>query len=266
MIRLVATDLDGTLLGPDGRMPAGNVDALRAAHAAGVQIAIATGRPVRWLDCLDPIAGLHPYVIASNGAVVYDLRERRVVLAHAFDAGQLAEVCALIRAAVPGVRFALERGDLFGVEPGTPSRLLDDPRTLVLPLNALIEHIPAPVKVLAYATEVTSDALGVRVMDAGDRATVTTSFTGIDFGLAELSVPGVTKGRALTELAGRLGIDAADAVAFGDMPNDASMLAWAGRGFVMADGHASLVEQFPTAGACADAGVGRVLLRLLDEA
>ena len=46
-LRLVATDLDGTLLGPDGRIADADVEALLEAHARGVQIVVATGRPAR---------------------------------------------------------------------------------------------------------------------------------------------------------------------------------------------------------------------------
>ena len=56
-------------------------------------------------------------------------------------------------------------------------------------------------------------------------------------GLMEISAPGVTKGSALVGLAEELGVEAADVIAFGDMPNDLPMLTWAGTSYAMANAH-----------------------------
>nr|NLI49395.1 HAD hydrolase family protein [Propionibacterium sp.] len=264
VIRLVATDLDGTLLGSDGTIPPGNVAAITEAHAAGVDIVIATGRPVRWLHCLEPIARLRPYVIASNGAVLYDLGEERVLRHHAFGPDAVADLTAAIRAELPGVLFGLERGDLFGLEHGSPSDHAHFPGVLHLDLPELIATVQPVVKVLVYSREASCDALAAAVAPLVEgRATVTTSLVHDEFGMVELSLPGVTKAATLADLADSLGVPAADAVAFGDMPNDLAMLAWAGRGFVMADGHPALLERFPSAGQAGDAGVGRTIRALL---
>lgn len=266
MIRLIATDLDGTLLGPDGAIPPGNVTAVADAHAAGVALVIATGRPVRWLHCLEPIAHLNPYVIASNGAVLYDLAGARVLRNHAFSPDAVAGLTAAIRGAVPGVLFGLERGDLFGLEHGSPSDHAHFPGVLHLDLPELIEAVRPVVKLLVYSRDVSCDGLASAIEPVvRGRATVTTSLTHDLFGMVELSLPGVTKAATLAELAATLGVRADDAVAFGDMPNDRAMLEWAGRGYVMADGHPALLERFPHAGPAGDAAVGRVLRQLLRD-
>lgn len=266
MIRLVATDLDGTLLGPDGAIPHGNVTAVADAHAAGVAIVIATGRPVRWLHCLEPIAHLRPYVIASNGAVLYDLAAEQVLRHHAFGPDAVTGLTAAIRDRLPGVLFGLERGDLFGLEHGSPSDHAHFPGVLHLDLPELIEAVQPVVKLLVYSREVSCDALASAVEPVvRGRATVTTSLVHDEFGMVELSLPGVTKAATLAALAEALGVPAADAVAFGDMPNDRAMLEWAGRGYVMANGHKALLQRFPSAGLAGDAGVGRTLLGLLAD-
>ena len=263
-MRLIVSDLDGTLLGPDGTIPAVNVAAIREAHEFGVPFVVATGRPVRWLHCLAPIADLRPYVIASNGAVLYDLASSRVLSVHHFDADAVGAITSEIRSAVAGVTFGIERGDLFGLEPGSPSEHSDFPGVLHLPLASLIERVTPAVKVLAYCQGLGCDALASAVTAAvGGRATVTSSLVHDEFGLAELSVPGVTKATALADLCAELDVDASEVVAFGDMPNDAEMLDWAGRGYVTADAHPSLIARFPGVGACGDGGVGRMIRTLL---
>src|ERR687890_541800 len=70
---LVACDLDGTFLSPDGTVSELNARAVLAAQGAGIPVVFATGRPVRWLDVIADLPGAHPTVIASNGAALYDL-------------------------------------------------------------------------------------------------------------------------------------------------------------------------------------------------
>ncbi|MDO5681418.1 MAG: HAD family hydrolase, partial [Propionibacteriaceae bacterium] len=60
--------------------------------------------------------------------------------------------------------------------------------------------------------------------------------------LLELSAAGVTKAETLARYAAELGVDREDVAAFGDMPNDRTMLAWAGQSFVMAEAHESLLD------------------------
>ena len=71
--RLIATDLDGTFLSPDGSVSDLNSAAVVAAQRVGIPVLFATGRPVRWLDVIRDLPGAHPTVIASNGAALYDL-------------------------------------------------------------------------------------------------------------------------------------------------------------------------------------------------
>lgn len=96
----------------------------------------------------------------------------------------------------------------------------------------------------------------------GERATPTWSVPG----LMEISATGVTKASALVALCEGLGVGPEDVVAFGDMPNDIPMLAWAGTSYAMADAHESVREVAGhVAPACADEGVAQVLDRLLTQ-
>ncbi|MDF3051549.1 MAG: HAD-superfamily hydrolase, subfamily, partial [Pseudonocardia sp.] len=96
------------------------------------------------------------------------------------------------------------------------------------------------VKMLARAPGLSSDAMVAALAPVvGDRADLTFSHPR---GLIEMSPPGVTKATGLEEVARRLGVGAADVVAFGDMPNDLEMLRWAGHGVAMGNAHPALLD------------------------
>ena len=116
-VRLVATDLDGTLLRSDGTVSDRTRAALRAADAAGLTIVFVTGRPARWLDDVVRQTGHLGVAVGANGAVIYDLAAERVVDAHPIDVDTLRALAADIRAAFPDVCFAVESLRGFAAEP-----------------------------------------------------------------------------------------------------------------------------------------------------
>jgi hypothetical protein len=132
-------------------------------------------------------------------------------------------------------------------------------------LEELAGRLGPVIKLLGFHTGLDSDELSARaVAVVGDRLTLTHALVGDDYGMLELTAPGVTKASTLSLLCAELGIDAADVVAFGDMPNDLAMLAWAGRGYVVANGHGTLLSAgFTVVPANGEDGVGRTVLQLL---
>lgn len=264
MIRLVATDLDGTLLGADGRIPDANVAAVHAAAAEGVRFVVATGRPLRWLDVLDALVDAHPLVIVSNGAALYDVAARRVVERRPLARPLVAALGDELRAAIPGSWAAIERGDLFGCEPGWTTDHDYLPGRLVAPWPELLDRVSPVLKLLLLHHGRSSDDLArLATPVVGDRATVTHSLLHDDFGLLEVSAAGVTKASALATLCERLGVAASEVLALGDMPNDADMLEWAGRAVVMSNGHYSLRERFEVVENDDSHGVARALASLV---
>ncbi|HEX2858047.1 MAG TPA: HAD family hydrolase [Propionibacteriaceae bacterium] len=260
---LIATDLDGTLLGPDGRVSAGNAGALWRAHRLGVPIAITTGRPLRWLADLEPIAATRPHVICSNGAVRVDIATGAVERRHVVPPPVGLEVVAELREQLPDVSFAVEAGPGWGCEPSFPLRgdgLVPD---VVAPIEELL-HLEV-VKLLVVSPRHDSDALAEALIPVvAERLTATWSMTG-SRGLLEIGPPGVSKASALRELCDELGVAMADVVAFGDMPNDLAMLREVGHPYAMANGHPALhAEGFPIAPHHGEDGVAQVLARVLD--
>ena len=234
-LRLVATDLDGTIIRTDGSVSDRTRAAFAAAEEAGVGVVLVTGRPERWMSTIADDTGHRGLAILSNGAVVYDLHEERVVAEHLLDPAAAAEVVAALRSEVPGLVFAVERGSRFGHEPAWIPRY-------TLPADVLVAHVDELVtepmlKLLARHDELSGDELVARAGHVvGRTATVTHSGFG-SVGMLEISGPGVTKASALARLAADLGTGAEGTVAFGDMPNDLPMLSWAGHAVAVANAH-----------------------------
>ena len=235
--RLVATDLDGTLLHSDGTVTERTRAVLDELDARGVPVVFTTGRPVRWMEDLWDAVGGHGLAICSNGGIVYDVAARRVRDFRAVPRMVGLEVAELVRAAVPGTSFAVEHTGGWASEASFP-RHPDDHD----PVQGEWESIYTDdvVKVLAVHRDLDPEEFWRRVDHAvGDLVTTTWSST---FALVEISAAGVTKATTLATVADELGLGPADVVAFGDMPNDLPMLEWAGTSYAMANAHPSVLD------------------------
>jgi Cof subfamily protein (haloacid dehalogenase superfamily) len=231
--KLVATDLDGTLVRSDGSVSAYTVDVLRRLDERGVAVIFVTGRPLRWAELVFEHVGSHGLAIVSNGALVWDVAGDMPRLERPIPSEVTLEVAETLRAAVPGTAFAVETRHGFGMEPDYLRRFDNGPARRA-PLAELTDE---PVlKLLARREEgLSPDEYWRLAEDAvGGRVTVTHSST---TALLEISAAGVTKASTLETVAAGLGVDPAGVIAFGDMPNDIPMLTWAGTSYAMADAH-----------------------------
>ncbi|MEZ5236602.1 MAG: HAD family hydrolase [Acidimicrobiia bacterium] len=243
--RLIATDLDGTLLRSDGTLSDRTVATVTACEAAGATLVIATGRPPRWISAIGERLGHQGLAVCANGALVYDLETESVVSSTRIEVDAAAEIVRRVRRAWPAAVFAVEAVDHLGLEPAWPLNFEPPPGTRFGDAAELVT-VP-PVKILARLEgHPVEAAMASTAADLAGLAEVTWSG---GKHLLEMSAPGVTKGAALAALADRLGVGAVEAIAFGDMPNDLDMLRWAGRGLAVANAH-ELVR------AAADAVVG----------
>jgi Cof subfamily protein (haloacid dehalogenase superfamily) len=262
--QLIATDLDGTLLRSDGTISRRTARLLADVEGAGVHVVFVTARPPRWLDELAEHVAGHGTAICGNGAFVYAVGSREVLSVNGFEHHHVQGVVTVLRAAVPGIRFAAERASGLWSEPGFPH----DPSH---PLPA--DHVERPIdelrgdvvgKLLARSSRFGDDEFLVRVADVvGDRGHVAYSGAG---GLAEISPPGVTKAAALRRWAADLGIAAGEVWAVGDMPNDLPMLEWAGVSWAVANAHPDVLALADRR--CAsndDEGVAEILTLALEK-
>ncbi len=231
--RLIATDLDGTLLRPDGTVSPRAVKALAAMSAAGAAVVLVTGRPVRWLPHVYGVLDAPYIAVCANGAVVYDPVDDAIVSAELIDADVLIEAAGRIRAALPAATFAVETGLDLLHEAAYSTRSEGDAGVRVATL-AEMSQVSA-VKLLVRASGWASDELTARVAEAVGDAMEATHSSAI--GLVELSTAGVTKGTGLAAYAASHGFGPSDTLVFGDMPNDLSMFEWAGRAVAMANAH-----------------------------
>jgi Cof subfamily protein (haloacid dehalogenase superfamily) len=259
---LVACDLDGTIVRPDGSVTARTVTALAACERAGIRVVFVTGRPPRWMAPIADATGHQGVAVCANGAVVYDLAAERVVRTRGITVDAVREVARIVRRAVPGGAFALETMDGFRREPAYRPRLAVHD-VLVGQLDELMADEPLVVKVL-YRVEsgVADDMLAAaRTALEGIAEPVHSDAAS---GMLEIAAAGVSKASTLADLAAEDGIGPEDVVAFGDMPNDVPMLLWAGTGYAMAGGHPEAVAAADrTAPACENDGVAQVLEQLL---
>jgi len=108
--RLVATDLDGTLVRSDLTVSDRTRAALALVEQAGAALVLVTGRPPRWMAPVVAETGHRGLAVCANGALLYDLRTERVVHAHLLSADAVAEVVAALRRDLPGIAFAVEQG------------------------------------------------------------------------------------------------------------------------------------------------------------
>jgi Cof subfamily protein (haloacid dehalogenase superfamily) len=235
--RLVATDLDGTLLDAAGRVSDRTRAVLDELDARGVPVVFTTGRPVRWMEDLWDAVGGHGLAICSNGGIVYDVAARRVRDFSAVPRAVGMDVARLVRAAVPGTAFAVEHTSGWASESDFPKHP-DDQHSVEGAWESI--WTGDVVKVLAVHRELEAEEFWKQVDAAvGDLVTTTWSST---FALVEISAAGVTKATTLASVAAELGIGPEDVVAFGDMPNDLPMLEWAGSSWAMANAHPSVLE------------------------
>ncbi|MDR2255709.1 MAG: HAD family hydrolase [Arthrobacter sp.] len=240
-MRLIATDLDGTIVRHDGTVSPRTAAALGAAREAGVLLVLVTGRPTRWLSGLREALGSLGTAICSNGAVVYDDDAGRVVEASVLPVGDLVTARERVLELAPDALFAAETVAGLHLEPGFAPSRADREGLAEEPFDAEALAAEGVVKLLARRPGGTCAGFERLVAPALEGlVSLTHSAPGVP--LIEMAAPGVDKAVTLARHAARLGIDPADVVAFGDMPNDIGMLAWAGRGYAVGSSQPRVME------------------------
>ncbi|TMR05380.1 HAD family phosphatase [Nonomuraea turkmeniaca] len=236
--RIVATDLDGTLLTSDGTVSPRTRRALQTARAAGAEIVFVTARAPRGVRGIAEQAGVAGTAICSNGAIVYDVATDEITGRLPLDPASARKAAQALADALPGVGLAVETGRAILTEAAYTRRIADD-LAYYREVRSVFEEDEPIVKLLALSQAHTADEMAAAVTAVLAGVVEVTHSGG--HGLLEISAPGVTKAATLDQLCRERGVDAGEVVAFGDMPNDLAVLAYAGAGYAMANAHPAVL-------------------------
>jgi Cof subfamily protein (haloacid dehalogenase superfamily) len=247
--RLVATDLDGTLLldGPPLRVSPRVQAALAAVQEAGIVVVLVTARNWRSVGEIASLAGVADggHAICSNGAVVVELPSLAVHRSHPVPSDVVRSFVDRCRSSPLDVCFGWE----------TAMGAYRDERYHAFALASGVAFADVYVRAIEVVAEIADDHVVTKLLVrhpslrpgelldalgplAGNELTLTIS--GGEF--VEVTAAGVTKAFALRRLCADLGVDATEVVAVGDQPNDLPMLEWAGRGVAMGNAHPAVLE------------------------
>ncbi|KRM71272.1 sugar-phosphatase [Lacticaseibacillus brantae] len=235
-IKLVAIDMDGTLLNEHGQLNPATINAVKAAKVAGVKIVLCTGRPLPGIQQFLPELELNEpgdYAITYNGALVQHTSDGHVLAKHTLtyaDYLRIEYVAQLIgvhshaedevaiytanhdissytvnEVALVNMPLKFQTADQFSRDHVfSKMMLIDDPEILA----AAQKNLPADIKEDYYL--VNSEPYYLEVLNKK-----------------------ASKGNGLADLANHLGIDVSETMAIGDQANDLSMLEYAGTAVAM---------------------------------
>jgi HAD superfamily hydrolase (TIGR01484 family) len=271
-MRMIAVDLDGTLLGPDGRASARNVAALKAAERAGIEIVVATGRRHCYAMKVLRELGLgdEDALISSNGTVTRTIgakllertllpvetarwlcghmEEFRNALVMTFDRvgpdGEDARGALVVErleqlTASIGRWMAANEPYIAHVDPMEAA--LDGEAPIQMMLCGTVERMRRAEARLLEHPGVSAVGVTTRIWGGDAVALHRTEYPERDLSIVDILPAGCSKGAALLRLAGDRGVKADEIVAIGDNWNDLSMLEVAGRAVLMANAPEDLI-------------------------
>jgi hydroxymethylpyrimidine pyrophosphatase-like HAD family hydrolase len=260
-IRLLALDLDGTLLDPRGKLTARNCQAIAEARQCGVRVALCTGRRFRDARPIALELGLDVPLISHNGALTKHAETLETVavmtlpLAAAQAAIRVGRQCgadALVSDDHEGLGI-LVYDHLSGDNPGLRRYILWARRVHgeeganaireVPSLAAWLDHEPIHISFSGGCTGISKLAAVLETELAGTAKLLTTMYPAMDFALLDIINSQASKGTGVAAAAAELGIEREQVIAVGDNFNDLEMLEFAGTSIVMANAAASLRDR-----------------------
>lgn len=273
MIKLIAVDVDGTLVADDHlTLPEINIRALRKAHEQGIVTVISSGRTltitekeIETLACID-------YMVLSNGAAVVNLVTGETIYENYLNKENLERIMEVMEK-YPAVYevyakdkafvnkftkenyFRAKLPEIFLKDYITRFQISDDIKKDAM--TNQVEKIN-----VNYIEEKYWDMLLNEMKNAGDF-----EFSAGFVGNMEITARNADKGTGLRVLCEKLGIDKENVMAFGDSANDATMLQWAGMSYAMKNGNetAKKAAKYVTEKTNEEGGVGDIILACLQS-
>jgi Cof subfamily protein (haloacid dehalogenase superfamily) len=246
VIRLIGIDVDGTLLDSRGHLPPANRDAIHEAVAAGIHVALVTGRSYPFAR---PVADPLPEtvtLIVSSGAVERSM-DGGVLARRLLNRGVAESILAATQPYRDHAALIFDRDDANQIvfetmnweHPGRKGYWLRNQHLIgqMVPLEQALSEDPIEVMFngAASAMRSLSESLLQSASDGSPFAVSLTEYVHRDFSLVDVTAPAATKGRALAWRAEQLGLNRENVMAVGDNFNDLEMLQYAGTPVVMAN-------------------------------
>lgn len=264
MIRMIATDLDGTLLAGKSNLPEENIKALKRAMDAGVHVVLSSGRIVEAMTGLAEKVGVNAPMIVYNGAMVYDMESDEILYGKTIPCATAAAVLREIEKMGMHVQACPGRGYFYPED----NRWTDYYRDKVGPKGEAV-HMPVSrwlkddVYKLLCLSE--NENLFAIIRELAPKFPNVSFIKSADWHL-EVVAKGVDKSDGLKFLGEKLGIMPEEIMAFGDEHNDLGMLDYAGVGYLMENAPAEIPRaNYKVAPKNTDCGVARIVNLYLDE-
>lgn len=238
MIKLLVTDLDGTLLGSNGRVSTRNLACVLELAKTGIPTIAATARAPRSVLRISRSAGLGPLSICANGAITFDV-EKEVVLRHeTIPTDQAHTIVATIRDQQPTATLAGELLNEFFAEEGFFERPV--PGLTYTPVKDFANHLSGGMtKIIARVPDANSETLRDDLLPLLlNYSDVTIS--GPDW--IEFAPHGVSKATGIRHVCELLDISPDEVAAIGDQRNDLTMLSLVGFPFTVANAHPDVLK------------------------
>ena len=235
--RILALDLDDTLLRSDLSISFRTRNAIKRTEAAGVTVVLASGRVPEAMDQFSRLLGLHKrkgYLICNNGALIRESHSTQLVYEARIEKQVALSVCDL--AGAEGFPVQIYDDDIMYVSRQNEYSSYDQKLTGVR--QVVVENFRAMVAEGCYKLIIPGDPMLLSPLES-----LMQTYLGKDITLfnsrpyyLEILPRATDKGTALAKIAEILGVDAEEVLAIGDSMNDEAMIRWAGTGVAMANG------------------------------
>ncbi len=234
--KLVAIDIDDTLVGPDKRISAENRDAVARLRSIGCRVVLASGREHSSMRLFHDALGLDEYLVSSQGALVVHSRDGHELWHRPVDERMALHLVETGR--TMGADVLLYTRDGIFAAPDSPwvrgERHAADATLRFQAGDLLALAATAPLKVLWHGT---ASHVARWATESAERYATSAEIVITAPELLEFNAPDANKATAVEAVAGHYGVSRAEVLAFGDGLNDVALLRWAGCG--VAVGHAS---------------------------
>ncbi|KAJ2958093.1 hypothetical protein NQZ79_g6278 [Umbelopsis isabellina] len=279
-IRLVSSDLDGTLLvHSDMTAQSGGAPSPRAMTVIhkladkGVRFVLASGRPPRTMDCAVEQVGLdNVLTICCNGGLVYDPFSKKIVKKYSIPNKNICSIIeTIIECLGSSVCIGAESGLHFVCDENyvkERKEFLDHSYIVRKPMDFLQAPEDTIEKLVIISPGMPAEKLNEKLLElfGSDQWKKVVNITFSNPHSIEISAAGISKGSALKDLCQELGFKPEETIAFGDMPNDSDMLKFAGTGVAVENAHPSVKEIADRVTASNDHdGVAIVLEEVLEQ-